>query len=326
MNQNLSTLIYRVRKNAVLRSYLALVSGILCLSVAPLFVRITNAPGIVTSFYRMTITTMILLPLALARRGSSAAGSELPRLALFNKKYLLFPILAGISSALDHALWSSAIHHTEISNASILNSISPVWVSLFALFVLKEKLKNSFWIGLVLVLGGVFGVSGMSIRTFSSGFSYGDLLSIASSVFYAGYFVATELGRRSYPAMTQMAISLIFCSLTMGIVVLVNGAPLAGYDAKTWLLFFLIAVISQLGGYFSLTIALGSLPASVVSPAIQIQPVISSFLAAAFLNEPITSIKFISVVIVLAGVYLIDRSKRSDIRTGPSAEQKIAEP
>ena len=68
---------------------------------------------------------------------------------------LIFPIVGGIMTAMDHTIWSSAMSYTSAANATVLNYAAPVWVALFAWFVFKERLPGLFWLGLVLTLAGV---------------------------------------------------------------------------------------------------------------------------------------------------------------------------
>ncbi len=46
--------------------YFALGSGILALSLSSLFIRWANAPGTVTSFFRMTLAAIVLTPFVCA--------------------------------------------------------------------------------------------------------------------------------------------------------------------------------------------------------------------------------------------------------------------
>ena len=145
----------------------------IALTLSPLFVRWAEAPGIVTSFYKMFITGILLTPVVLwaARRGGWP-----------DTRAFLFPIAAGAFSALDHAFWSTAIEKTTVANATLLNNISPLWVALFAILIWQEKLKARFWLGLLAIFGGVSMVLGSTILV-RPDFAGGDYLALLSSFF-----------------------------------------------------------------------------------------------------------------------------------------------
>src|SRR3989304_272570 len=67
--------------------YIALAIGISALSLSAMFVRWAEAPGTVTGFYRLLISTIFLTPLFIRQQ---------KQLDPIDRRYLLFPLLAGI--------------------------------------------------------------------------------------------------------------------------------------------------------------------------------------------------------------------------------------
>jgi drug/metabolite transporter (DMT)-like permease len=84
--------------------------------------------------------------------------------------------------------------------------------------------------------------------------------------------------------------------------------PLVGYSTQTWIVFVAAAVVSQILGYLSVTFALGHLPASVVSPTMIGQPVMTTILAIPLLGEIPTMLQAIGGVIALTGIYLVNQA------------------
>lgn len=81
--------------------------------------------------------------------------------------------------------------------------------------------------------------------------------------------------------------------------------PLTGYSSQTYLVFLGAAVVSQIGGYFSIGYALRHLPASVVSPSMLGQPVVTAILALVFLGEALSTSQWFGGIVVLTGIYLV---------------------
>ena len=79
------------------------------------------------------------------------------------------------------------------------------------------------------------------------------------------------------------------CSLSSTLVLLIlslaTGSALTGYSPRTYLVFLAAALLPQLAGYLAMGYALGHLPASIVSPTMLGQPVLTALLAIPLLGE-----------------------------------------
>ncbi len=297
-------------KNKALLAYSALVTGILCLSFSGLFVRWANAPGVVTSFYRMTIAALVMSPI-LIRQGRQAAGRGLtaPR-GVKGWAWLLPALLGGLFTALDHGTWTTAMGLTRVANATLLNNTAPIWVALVAYFVFKEKLKRYFWLGLLLTMAGATVVLASDLITHPT-LGWGDLLALVSGMFYAAYFLVTQRARRSMSAFTYMAVVDLVSALFLLSFCLAFNQPLDGYPLQTYLIFIAAALVSQVIGHLSLSYALGHLPASLVAPTMIAQPILTALLAIPLLGEALHLTQWTGGLAVLAGIYLVNRSQES---------------
>lgn len=280
--------------------YLALIMGIICLSFSAMFGKWANAPGPVIGFYRIGLATLILLPVYLYRKRK--LGVKFPR------SVLLFPILGGIFTALDHGVWNSSLRFTSAANATLLGNTAPLWVALFSWLVFRQKLRGLFWVGLAFALGGAAIVLGSDfIRHPTIGL--GDLLAMAAGVFYAGYFLVTERGRERLDTLSYVWLVDLVAAFTLLVISLVMKMPLTGYPTQSWLAFLGAALVSQVGGYLSIGYALGHLPASIVSPTLIGQPVVTALLAIPLLGEALRTEQWLGGLVVLTGIYLVHRSR-----------------
>ncbi len=134
--------------------YLALAGGVLALSLSSLFIRLAEASPLVTSFYRMTIASLVFMPFGI---------SSLVKHKGIKRIHLLYPLMAGVFSAFDHAIWGFAIMLTRVANATLLNNIAPLWVAFIAWLFWKEKPRSRFWVGLMLTLAGATIVLGYNL-------------------------------------------------------------------------------------------------------------------------------------------------------------------
>jgi drug/metabolite transporter (DMT)-like permease len=285
-------------KKKLLTAYLALISGILALSLSALFVRWANAPGLVTTCYRMIIAAFVFGILFWRQPGTL-------RKRLL--KWWYFPLLGGLFSALDHGMWSTAVNLTQMGNATLFNNLAPLWVSLAAVLIWKEKLGKWFWFGLLLTLSGALVVLGTNLLN-NPQFSNGDILALISSLFYAMYFLNTQKSRQVLNTISYVFGSTLATALILWTYCFLNGYQLFGYDTNTYLAFLGAALISQVIGYFSIGYALGNLPAAIVSPTMITQPVITALLAIPLAGEVLLTGQWIGGFVTLLGIYFINRS------------------
>ncbi|MFN7036359.1 MAG: DMT family transporter [Bellilinea sp.] len=280
--------------------YLALVSGILALSLSSLFVRWADAPGAVTSFYRMAVASLVFLTIFLRQ---PSADRRLDR------RWIFLPLLGGLFTALDHATWATAINFTRLANATLMNNLAPLWVALVAFLIWRERLSAGFWLGLVMTIGGAAWVLGSDFLARPQ-LNQGNLLAVLSSLFYAAYFLTTQRGRARFSTLTYVFLITAVSSLILLAVNLLLGNRLWGYSTPTLLAFLGAGLISQVIGYFSVGYALGHLPASLVSPTMIAQPVLTALMAIPLAGETLLPAQWMGGLIVLSGIYLVNISRQ----------------
>lgn len=224
---------------------------------------------------------------------------------------MLFPILGGLFTALDHSVWNTAVSYTTAANATLLGNTAPLWVALAAWLLFREKLVKLFWIGLALTLVGAAVVLGNDFLQHPT-LGVGDALALLAGLFYAGYFLVTQRGRQSWDTISYVWFVNLISSLFLLVMCLSLRLPITGYSMQTYLAFIGAALVSQVGGYLSVGYALGHLPASVVSPTMIGQPVVTTLLAIPLLGEVLSPAQWLGGFAVLLGIYLVHRSRQND--------------
>ena len=284
--------------------YLALGATIVSLTFAAFFVRWANAPAPVMGFYRLGIATLILTPFYVRRTRRAPRGAPLGR------GIMILPVLAGLGSALDHFVWNSSLEYTSAANATLLGNTAPLWVALAAWLLFRERTKGLFWLGLALTLGG-------AVAVLSSDFlrhpmiGWGDLLALSAGIFYAIFFLFSQRSRQHFDTLSHVWICSLSSTLTLLMLSLVTGSALTGYSLFTYLMFLAAALLPQMIGYLAMGYALGHLPASIVSPTLLGQPVLTALLAIPLLGETLQPVQWIGGLVVITGIYLVHRSREA---------------
>jgi drug/metabolite transporter (DMT)-like permease len=285
--------------------YLALLVGIISLSFSAIFVRWADAPGPVIAFYRLGLASLFLTPFLLKR----LKHIKLTRLLIF------FPLMGGLFTAFDHAVWKTAVIYTTAANATLLGNTAPIWVALVAWVIFKENLRRMFWVGLAFTLSGAAVVLGSDFL-FHPHLGIGDLLALLAGFFYAGYLIFTQQGRKYIDSLPYVCLVSFFGSIFLLLISLGLKMPLTGYSTQTYLVFLGSAVVPQIIGYISIAYALGHLPASIVSPTLIGQPVTTALLAVPLLGETPYTFQIFGGIFVLWGILMVHKSreKRSNIK------------
>jgi drug/metabolite transporter (DMT)-like permease len=282
------------------RAYLSLTFGVVVISFSAILLRLADAPGPVSGFYRMMIGCLVLTPWVFKKkRGEQRISTKSLRLI----------ILAGISVGIDMILWTTGVVRTGATIPTLFANTAPVFVGLGALLFFKEKFSVVFWLGLGLALTGAVLIVGIG----NSPGNYlveGSLLGLGAAVFYAGYFLAAQRCLEYLDPLTFLWASSLVCSVVLLIATVFLGQPLTGYSMVSYLIFLGMGVVIQVGGWLLITDAQKVLPASLVSPTMLGQPVLTALIAVQLLDESLPPIEILGGLIVIFGVYIVHRSKQ----------------
>jgi drug/metabolite transporter (DMT)-like permease len=278
-------------------AYLALGAGMLCISWSAILVRWTDIPGAASAFYRLLIPALVLAPTFLFGKDS------LQRSAPLSGKTLAIIAGGGIFFALDLAFYNTAIWRTSAANATLLGNSTPIAVGLLTWLIFGKRPNAAFWIGLLLAIAG-------SIVIFWGDFTRhvqlgaGDLMAVAAAVFFAGYLMATEKVRKTTSTLAFLRLAIFASTIFLFVLNLALRISLRVPSTRSWIPLMALGLISQLGGYLSLTYAMGRLKATVTSIALLSQVPITALLAAGLLHEPLAGAQIAGGLLVLLGVAL----------------------
>lgn len=305
-------------KNPPVPPILAILFGILAVSTASIFIRFAQeeVPSLVIAAWRLTIASLILVPIALTRHRAELLG--------FSRKDLLFALLSGFFLALHFATWITSLQYTTVASSVVLVSTIPLWVALLSPITIKEPTGKAVFIGLICaLLGGIIvavsdscsiangSLSCPDFSSFVQGQAFlGDILAVCGAIAGAGYLL---IGRKLRTNMSLVSyISLVYSMAAIVLIVFVFTAGLKpfGYPSHSYLWLILLAIIPQLIGHSTFNWALGYLSAAFVSITLLGEPIGSTILAYVILQEKPTLVKLIGGGLILAGIYIASRSEK----------------
>jgi drug/metabolite transporter (DMT)-like permease len=286
--------------------YFVLAFGILAVGMAAILVRWANAPATVMGFWRMSIASFVMIiPVTLSTRHATRITSDTSSVT----RHLSLVILAGVFFAMNLAAWNMGALTTTAANVTLLGNLTVVWVPLVTLFLFKRKLRGMFWLGLVCAMTGVIIILGQDILVHPA-LGVGDLWAIASSFVYTVYLLAMERARAHLSALVAWWTSTTTSAFVLLLVNLALGLSLTAYPLASFVVFAIMAILLQIGGFLSLNYALGRLPAPIVAASMLGQPVLTAFLAVPLLGQTIGWVQALGAVIVLTGIVIVHISRQ----------------
>ena len=272
-----------------------LAGAVLAISFSSILIRYSQAPSPVIAFYRMAITTVLLLPWAVRDAGRVRA---LPR------RLLGATVVSGLLLAGHFLTWIASLRYTSVTASVLLVTSHPLYVIAADAWLMREPVPVRRVLGAVLALAGVAVVTFAGAGdVFGGGRAlYGNFLAVAGSWFFAGYILIGRRVRQVLPVMPYTALVYGVASLAIAAGLAVTGVPLGPYPWREIVLFVALAVVPTLGGHTVLNWALEYVPASVVSVSILGEPVGAALLAWLLLGEAPKGVELAGGALTLIGL------------------------
>lgn len=283
------------------RAKVLLPIGLVAMSSASILIKICEAPPLIIAAYRLTLATLVLIPFTLPR--------VVREFHLVGRQEILPSLLAGLFLCFHFALWVTSLKYTSVASSVIFVTTNPIFVALASTFFLGERLSAALLLSiLVAILGGLI----IGWGDFDKGLQnlYGDFLALLGAIMATGYLL---LGRRVRQKMDLSAyITLVYgmAAFFLVLLALISGDAFFNYPPKTYLLFFLLALVPQLIGHTTMNWALKFFSATLVALLILGEPIGATILAYLILGELLSNHLLWGAPLVLLGIYFSAREER----------------
>jgi len=275
------------------RLYIFLPVGIIAISTASIFIKLSDAPALIIATYRMMLASLILIPFACYKK--TWRGWE--------RNEWGWLLLSGSFLSLHFAFWIASLKYTSVASSVVLVTTHPIFVGIGGWLFLKERL------GLNLVLGIALSVLGSGLISYgdislSKEALRGDGLALLGAIAASGYLLVGRKMRKD-----QVLLSYIFpvystAGLILILFALIFQEPFSGYSSSTYFYLFLLALVPQLIGHTTFNWALKYLSASLVAITILGEPIGSTILAYFILGEGLTVWKILGGISIFSGILI----------------------
>jgi drug/metabolite transporter (DMT)-like permease len=219
--------------------------------------------------------------------------------------------LCGI--ALNQSFFIKGLSLTLPTHAALLLLITPILISLAAVYVLKEKLSAYKITGLVLgIAGAAILISARQSTNVATDIIWGDIFIILNAIVYAGYFILVK------PLMQQYnPVHVIRWVFTIGFFMVlplgfgeVKQINFTSFSAIEWACISLVVITGTFFAYLFNIFGIKTLGASITGAYIYTQPVFAAIIAAIFLHDEMDLYKIIAALLIFSGVFLANKNNK----------------
>ncbi len=277
--------------------YLILSLGVVAVSVAAVFIKLSSAPSLVIASYRMLLAFICLLPWAILRHRGELMGQL--------RKDLLLTMLSGIFLALHFASWISSFQYTSVASSTVLVSTQPIFAVVLSYLLFKERVTRRQLIGIMLAFAGsiIIGVADAA-QSASSESMLGNGLALLGAVFAALYFLCGRSVRQRVTVIPYATVAYGISAVTLLLITKASAIPLYPYSWREFSLFAALAVVCTVIGHSSLNWSLEYLPAAAVGVAVLGEPIGASVWAVLLFNEIPSAGQLWGGALLLSGIIL----------------------
>lgn len=291
-------------------SYLLVLLGVVMVSYSGPLVKgalMAGANPITVAALRMAFSALLLLPLLFIRNREH----ERPARALghITRNQWLWSLAASLFLAFHYLSWMTSLDATSTFASVALVCTQPLFVAALSGLVLKEPMARRARPGAAVALLGTV-LIGLNSLTGLSGDFRGDLLALLGAACMAGHWLCNRYARR-----TLAALPFTFLLYTQTALLLLLLSPLCGGLRVTaralWYILGLAAGCTLLGHQL-FTVALGKVPATVVSFALLGEPVGAMVWSMLMFGERPTLLLLLGGGVTLLGLalYLLGSSRQ----------------
>ncbi|MCR8938926.1 DMT family transporter [Brevibacillus laterosporus] len=240
----------------------------------------------------------------------------------FWREILLMGFL-GIALFTGLVYWG--MEHTNTVNASLLSSLSPIFITIVAYFMLHERINSNQIIGILLSLLGVLWiVSKGHIGTFADiRLNNGDIVLILSNVLMAIYSVMLRKTADRLPGLIGFTL-IVFAGVLTSVPLMMVEVSFRPVQLFLWENLWSIAylgIFSSVIAFFCWTKTVHFLGPTKASPFMNVVPVFATMFAVLFLREELLFSQIVGGVLVLLGVYWSSRPKKSLVPISSTSPQ-----
>lgn len=223
-------------------------------------------------------------------------------------------VCAVFGVAINQILFFEGLNLSTPINASIIITVIPVLILIFAHFILKEIITTLKVIGIILgASGAIMVILASGSGNFSGNTLLGNLMIFTNAASWALYLVLIKPLMEKYDSVTVMKWVFFF-----GLIIVFpftfssfTASAFTTIPFNIWMSVAFVVFGATIIAYFLNNYSLKTVSPSVNGIYIYLQPLIASFVAILIGMDELSATDVIAAILIMAGVYLVTRPKKS---------------
>ncbi|MEE3235179.1 MAG: DMT family transporter [Candidatus Latescibacterota bacterium] len=258
----------------------------------------------VLGFLRLILATFVYLGLFLYNRNTFS-----------DIRFSWWYVFGGVALGINYLFYAFSLSHTTASAGCLIVQVQYVTLAALATIVLKEQLTPLKWLGMTIVLLGVFFViisRDGATELVAPQYFIGNILMVFAGFGWGVYALANKaLAPQLSSAMILFPIFLI-SSVVAYIPAHCSIIEMSMPSTDSIVIVFFLGAVCSGGSFLFLSEAMKRLSAVLVGSATALAPIAQISVANYLLGEPITIAVVIGGVVIISGVSCMVYSERSE--------------
>jgi drug/metabolite transporter (DMT)-like permease len=264
---------------------LAAAAGVFAWGMGVVFIKLTDSPFLIISFYRHLFAVPMLAILWLLANDRSLPWRTAG--------------LGGIVFAAHQLANFSALRYSTAAVVTILFSLQPILVGAFAGRFVGEHASRRFFVWSVVAVGGCAVVVLTSTGEATTS-PLGAALSVANLLLWCAYYLASKKARETLTTISFMFVMTLVSGIIVTVIALVARADFGAPEGSEWIYLVLVALVSGTIGHLLVTWAHPRIHVAASSAIVLGVPIVATAGTAVFVGEPIGVGQVIGAVVALA--------------------------
>jgi drug/metabolite transporter (DMT)-like permease len=228
------------------------------------------------------------------------------KLFRINKKDLRYIIPMGLfGTALGYLTYNIAMMHTTLAIASMLTYTNPIYTTLLAALIFKERVYRGKVVGLALLIAGC----SLLVKVYDAAFfdlnAVGIVNGLMTGLFVSISALCAKRVTRDYHPLTS-----VFYNFVVGATFLlafsVPWQPVAGIGPKAAFSLLYLAFIPGVLAFFLYMYSVKRIEVSQTESCVAIEPVMAGIVGFLLFNESFDAMQFAGAAVILMGVLVFN--------------------
>lgn len=211
-----------------------------------------------------------------------------------NQKLLLF--VRSIFGVTSMSLFFISMQYLPMGSAVSLRYISPIFAAIFALFLLKEKIKPMQWLFFLIAFLGVLVLKGFDTQIGTTGLMYALLSSFFSGLVF---IVIRKIGTKDHPVVV-VNYFMIIAVVIGGTLCIPHWKTPVGFE---WLLLLSLGFFGYLGQLY-MTKAFQLSETNKAAPLKYIEVILTMLIGLTWFHESYTMWSVLGILLIVTGLTL----------------------